>query len=153
MWVIYILNGFYFAGFLFLTSLGLNMILGVMGILNLAHGSLYAIGAFTAAWMIGALAGKAPFIDLVAALLTAIAITGLVGLVMESSLIRPMYRRALEYQLLITFGALLLFEDLMKMVWGGEAYYASRPFDQMGNLRISGNEYPIYFLFVMLGIL
>jgi len=149
MWAIYILNGFYFAGFLFLTSLGLNMILGVMGILNLAHGSLYAIGAFTAAWMIGAFAAKAPFIDLVGGLLTAIAITGLVGLVMESSLIRPMYRRALEYQLLITFGALLLFEDLMKMVWGGEAYYASGPFDLMGNLRILGNEYPIYFLFVM----
>ena len=45
-WVIYILNGLYFASFLFLTSLGLSIILGVMGILNLAHGSLFAIGAF-----------------------------------------------------------------------------------------------------------
>lgn len=150
MWIIYILNGLYFAGFLFLTSLGLNLILGVMGILNLAHGSMFAIGAFMAAWMIGALANKVPIIALVVAILGAIAISGIVGLVIESSLIRPMYKRALEYQLLITFGALLLFEDLMKMVWGGEAYYASSPFDLMGNLRIWGNEYPIYFLFVML---
>jgi branched-chain amino acid transport system permease protein len=56
----------------------------------------------------------------------------------------------LEYQLLITYGALLLIEDLIKMTWGGTAYYASKPFDVMGNLGIGSNQYPFYFLFVML---
>ena len=56
MGLIYALNGIYFAAFLFLTSLGLNIILGVMGILNLAHGSLYAVGGFVAAYLIGLMA-------------------------------------------------------------------------------------------------
>ena len=59
-WIIYLLNGLYFASFLFLTSLGLSIILGVMGILNLAHGSLFAIGAFVAAWIIGSFGDNSP---------------------------------------------------------------------------------------------
>ncbi|UCE56600.1 MAG: branched-chain amino acid ABC transporter permease [Desulfobacterales bacterium] len=149
-WIIYILNGLYFASFLFLTSLGLSIILGVMGILNLAHGSLFAIGAFMAAWIVGAFGAKAPITIFVIALLAALGVSGLMGLLLETSIIRPMYQRALEYQLLITFGALLLIEDLIKMTWGGTAYYASKPFDIMGNLVIGNNQYPLYFLFVIL---
>ena len=149
-WVIYILNGLYFASFLFLTSLGLSIILGVMGILNLAHGSLFAIGAFVAAWIVGAFGAKAPMTLFIVGLFAALGISGVVGLALETSLIRPMYQRALEYQLLITFGALLLIEDLIKMVWGGTAYYASKPFTVMGNLSIGDNQYPLYFLFAIL---
>ncbi len=149
MWPIYILNGLYFAALIFLISLGLNIILGVMGILNLAHGSLYAIGAFMAAWAIIALGKGAsiPFIYL--SLISGAILAAFFGLFMEYFLIRPMYKRALEYQLLITFGALLLFEDLIKMIWGGEAYYASRPFEILGKIHILGNPYPAYFLLVM----
>ncbi len=149
-WVIYILNGLYFASFLFLTSLGLSIILGVMGILNLAHGSLFAVGAFTAAWIVGGYCGESPMIMFFVGLLAALGVAGVVGFVLETSIIRPMYQRALEYQLLITYGALLLIEDLIKMTWGGTAYYASKPFDVMGNLGIGSNQYPFYFLFVML---
>jgi branched-chain amino acid transport system permease protein len=60
-----------------------------------------------------------------------------------------MYTRALEYQLLLTFGVLLLLEDMIKMVWGGQAYYASAPFDRLGNIAILGHTYPNYFLLVM----
>jgi branched-chain amino acid transport system permease protein len=149
-WIVYILNGLYFASFLFLTSLGLSIILGVMGILNLAHGSLFAIGAFMAAWIVGALGAETSITVFILGLLAALAISGLMGLLLETSLIRPMYDRALEYQLLITFGALLLIEDLIKMTWGGTAYYASQPFDMMGILSIGNNQYPLYFLFVIL---
>jgi branched-chain amino acid transport system permease protein len=148
-WIIYLLNGLYFASFLFLTSLGLSIILGVMGILNLAHGSLFAIGAFMAAWIVGTFSAKAPITIFFVGLLAALGLSGLIGLIMETSIIRPMYHRALEYQLLITFGALLLIEDLIKMTWGGTAYYASKPFDVMGSLGIGSNEYPFYFLFAM----
>jgi len=150
IWIIYILNGMYFASFLFLTSLGLSIILGVMGILNLAHGSLFAIGAFMAAFIIGALAEKAPVTIFVIGLLAALGVAGLMGLLLEVSIIRPMYNRALEYQLLITFGALLLIEDLIKMTWGGTAYYASKPFEMMGTFAVGANEYPFYFLFAIL---
>ena len=149
-WIIYILNGLYFASFLFLTSLGLSIILGVMGILNLAHGSLFAIGAFVAAWLVGSFGAEAPIILFVVGILVAMGIAGAVGLILETTLIRPMYKRALEYQLLITFGALLLIEDLIKMIWGGTAYYASKPFTVMGTMTIGENLYPYYFLFAIL---
>jgi branched-chain amino acid transport system permease protein len=149
-WIIYLLNGLYFASFLFLTSLGLSIILGVMGILNLAHGSLFAIGAFVAAWIVGSFGDKSPITVFFIGLLAALGISGLMGLILETSLIRPMYRRALEYQLLITFGALLLIEDLIKMIWGGTAYYASKPFTVMGSLEVGDNLYPFYFLFAIL---
>jgi len=153
MWPIYILNGLYFAAFMFLISLGLNIILGVMGILNLAHGSLYAIGAFTAAWAIVALGKGASITFIYLSLISGAVLAAFFGLFMEYFLIRPLYKRALEYQLLVTFGALLLLEDVMKMIWGGEAYYASRPFDILGKIHILGNPYPAYFLFVMIAAL
>ena len=149
-WIIYLLNGLYFASFLFLTSLGLSIILGVMGILNLAHGSLFAIGAFVAAWIVGSFGDNSPIAIFFVGLLAALVVSGLMGLVLETSIIRPMYRRALEYQLLITFGALLLIEDLIKMIWGGTAYYASKPFSVMGALNIGENLYPFYFLLAIL---
>ncbi len=149
MWVIYTLNALYFAALLFLTSLGLNIILGVMGILNLAHGSLYAIGAFIGAWTIIQIAAKAPPVFIYVSLLSGFILAGLVGWVMEKTLIRAMYKRTLEYQLLLTFGALLVLEDVIKMVWGGQAYYASAPFDLFGTVSILGKVYPAYFLFVM----
>jgi branched-chain amino acid transport system permease protein len=121
-----------------------------MGILNLAHGSLFAIGAFMAAWVIGSFGAKAPMTVFFVGLFAAMGISGLMGLVLETSLIRPMYHRALEYQLLITFGALMLIEDLIKLVWGGTAYYASKPFTVMGNMIIGDNQYPVYFIFVIM---
>lgn len=150
MGLIYALNGLYFAAFLFLTSLGLNIILGVMGILNLAHGSLYAIGGFVAAFLIGFLAGHSITLTIVAAFLAAMAAAALVGFVLETTLIKHMYDRALEYQLLITFGILMVIEDGIKLIFGGESIYASAPMDAMGAVSIMGHTYPIYYLFVML---
>jgi len=147
--VLYILNGLYFGAFLFLTSLGLTIILGVMGILNLAHGSLFALGAFMAAWTIGLMATGPPSTALIVGIICSMALTAAVGFLLERSLIKPIIRRPLEYQLLITFGALLLMEDLIKLVWGGEARYASAPFDSMGRTSLLGLEYPWYFVFVM----
>jgi branched-chain amino acid transport system permease protein len=148
--IIYLLNGLYYASFLFLTSLGLSIILGVMGILNLAHGSLFAIGAFMAAWVVGAFGAKMPITVFFIGLLAAIGVAALMGFVLEISIIRPMYNRALEYQLLITFGALLVAEDLIKLIWGGTAHYASEPFMKMGFLSIGTNQYPVYYIFAIL---
>ncbi len=149
MWVIYTLNSLYFAALLFLISLGLNIILGVMGVLNLAHGGLYAIGAYMAAWLIIGLGTQTPALLIVTGLAGGLVLAGIVGWVLERTLIRAMYTRALDYQLLLTFGVLLLLEDVIKMVWGGQAYYASAPFDLLGNVSIAGHVYPVYFLLVM----
>ncbi len=149
MGLIYALNGLYFAAFLFLTSLGLSIILGVMGILNLAHGSLYAIGGFIAAYCIGMMTGSPAVLMLLVAVAAAMVMAGAVGLVIETTLIKPMYKRPLEYQLLVTFGILMLIEDLIKLVFGGQSRYASAPFNAMGSIEITGHIYPVYFLFVM----
>jgi branched-chain amino acid transport system permease protein len=149
MWVVYLLNSLYFAALLFLISLGLNIILGVLGVLNLAHGGLYAIGAYIAAWLIIGLGNQVPALLIVTGLAGGLVLAAIVGWVLERSLIRAMYTRALEYQLLLTFGVLLLLEDVIKMVWGGQAYYASAPFDLLGNVSILGHVYPLYFILVM----
>jgi branched-chain amino acid transport system permease protein len=149
MWLIYILNGLYFASFLFLTSLGLSIILGVMGILNLAHGSLYAIGGFMAAYLIGLMTNLAAPWMLLASAGAAMVVAGGVGLALETGLIRWMYRRPLEYQLIITFGALMLIEDLIKLVFGGQSMYASAPFKAMGQITLLGKPFAAYYLFVM----
>ncbi len=149
MGLIYALNGLYFSAFLFLTALGLSIILGVMGILNLAHGSLYAIGGFVGAYLIGLMAHDSMPLTLVTAVLGAVFVAGMVGFILETTLIKHMYKRALEYQLLITFGILMLIEDLIKLVFGGESRYASAPFDAMGSIDIMGHTYSVYFLFVI----
>lgn len=149
MVLIYALNGLYFSAFLFLTALGLSIILGVMGILNLAHGSLYAIGGFVGAYLIGMMAQGPMPVTLFLSVLGAVAAAGAVGFVLETTLIRHMYSRALEYQLLITFGILMLIEDGIKLVFGGQSRYASGPFDAMGSVDIMGHTYSTYFLFVM----
>jgi branched-chain amino acid transport system permease protein len=69
---------------------------------------------------------------------------------MEVAIIRPMYSRTLEYQLLITFGTMLAVEGLIQVIWGGQAYYASAPFVSMGSVSLLGSTYPFYFIFVML---
>ncbi len=149
MGLIYALNGLYFSAFLFLTALGLSIILGVMGILNLAHGSLYAIGGFVGAYLIGLMAHDSMPLTLATAVLGAVFVAGMVGFILETTLIKHMYKRALEYQLLITFGILMLIEDLIKLVFGGESRYASAPFDAMGSIHIMGHTYSVYFLFVI----
>ncbi len=150
-WVIYLLNGLYYAAFIFLISLGLNIILGVMGVLNLAHGSLYAIGAFMGAWAIITLGKGSSAVFVFGALLSGLVLAALVGMILEWVLIRPIYQRPLEYQLLMTFGVLLVLEDGMKVVWGGTGYYASAPLDRLGTVIILGNPYPLYFLFIIGG--
>ena len=149
VWTVILLNGIYWASVLFLMSLGLNIILGVGGILNLTHGELFAFGAYMAAWSILALVNLVPppliFLSIVAGL----AMAAFVGLIVEVLFIRPMYKRTLEYQLLMTFGLLLVFEDVIKLIWGGEAYYASQPMVLLGHTYVAGYLYPVYFLFVI----
>ena len=112
--ILQILNSLYYASVLFLIAAGLSLIFGVMRIINMAHGSFYAIGAYATAWMIGARGratgcrstrpvhpdpGRGP------------GGRGCIGAVIEPLLLRPFYRRAEEYQLLVTFGLLLILQD------------------------------------------
>ena len=150
--IIQILNSLFYASVLFLIAAGLSLIFGVMRIVNMAHGSLYAVGAFVTAWLVGrAIAAGAPVALAFLLIPVGAAVVALVGAVIEPLLLRPFYRRAEEYQLLVTFGLLLILEDLMRFFWGGLPLTADPIMDAVPSLRIGGLIYPGYYL-VVIGI-
>ena len=147
--IIQILNSFFYASVLFLIAAGLSLIFGVMGIINMAHGSLYALGAYVTAWVITAVPGDLPFVVLLLLLPVGAVAVALVGLVIEPTLIRPLYKRPEEYQLLITFALLLVLEDIMHLVFGGIPLTAGAVIDRMGSFPIFDLIYPTYNLLVI----
>ena len=145
-----ILNSLYYASVLFLISAGLNLIFGVMRIVNMAHGTLYGIGAYVTAWMVGrGVAYGLPVASLLLLIPVGALVVAAVGAVIEPVLLRPFYRRAEEYQLLITFGLLLILQDAILMIWGGTPRSADALMDAFPILRFGGFVYPAYNLFVV----
>jgi branched-chain amino acid transport system permease protein len=151
--IIHLLNALLYASVLFLIAGGLSLIYGVMRIVNLAHGNLYAFGAYVTAWAIGVLAGGGPMALLLVLLPAgALAAAGL-GAALEPTLLRPFYTRAEEYQLLVTFGLLMILEDLLRFIWGPYPLSASELFEGFGSLTIGDSLYPTYnFLVIGVGM-
>jgi branched-chain amino acid transport system permease protein len=143
------LNSLFYASILFLISCGLTLVYGVMRIVNMAHGNLYAIGAYTAAWAIGLATSYVHASVLFILLLAGALAAAVTGAILEPAFLRPLYRRAEEYQLLMTFGLLLILEDLMRLFWGAHPLTASALSDALGSLTILGATYPTYNLFVI----
>ena len=147
--LIHLLNSLLYASVLFLIAGGLSLIYGVMRIVNLAHGNLYAVGAYTTAWAVGRVLGDAPVVVLYALLPVGAVAAAALGAVLEPTLLRPLYKRAEEYQLLITFGLLLVLEDLIRVVWGPYPLAASALFEGPGSFAIGESIYPTYNLAVI----
>jgi branched-chain amino acid transport system permease protein len=147
--LIHAFNGLLYASVLFLIAGGLSLIYGVMRIVNLAHGNLFAFGAYVTAWTVGSVfAGAHPallYLLLPAGALAAAAL----GAILEPTLLRPLYRRAEEYQLLATFGLLMILEDVMRFLWGPYPLSASTLFEKAGSVSIGGSIYPTYNLLVI----
>jgi branched-chain amino acid transport system permease protein len=147
---IQILNSLFYASVLFLIAAGLSLIFGVMRIVNLAHGSLYAVGAYVTAWLAGcAIALGVPPGWLFLVLPVGALSVALIGIVIEPLLLRPFYRRAEEYQLLVTFGLLQILEDLTRLVWGGTPLSADALMEVLPILSVGGLFYPAYNLLVI----
>src|SRR5205085_4288632 len=122
-----------------------------MRIVNMAPGSFYAVGAFVTAWLVGrAIALGVPAGWTFLLIPVGAAVVALLGIVIEP-LLRPFYRRAEEYQLLVTFGLLLILEDVMRFLWGGLPLTADPLMDAIPSLRIGDLIYPGYYL-VVIGI-
>lgn len=141
-----ILDGISYASLLFLVAVGLTLIFGVLGVLNVAHGSLYAIGAYMAATLGGWLVaqGWSPWWTfgalLVAALVTGIVVGGLI----EALLLRRIYGKDPVLQLLITFAVFMILENVQRMVWGVQPYFMSEPLRMLGNVNVLGIRYTAY---------
>jgi branched-chain amino acid transport system permease protein len=144
-----ILNGLQFGIMLFLMSAGLTLIFGVMGLINLAHGSLYMIGAFVAA-TIASITGS--FILALAAALSAAA---LAGAIVEITIIRKLYNRDHLDQVLATFALILIFSEGTRWVFGSFPLYLNVPSYLQGALTLPGGiQYPLYRItLIVLGLI
>lgn len=148
-----IMDGLSYASLLFLVALGMTLVFGVMRILNMAHGSLYAFGGYVAAsiglWV--AAAGVPPVWSLAVLVLAAILVGILLGAAMEISLMRRIYDKEPMLQLLVTFAAFMIFEDLQRMIFGVQPYSYSAIVDYLGVVDVIGITYTRYQLFVLPG--
>ena len=138
------LNGLQLGVMLFLLAAGLTLVFGIMNLVNLAHGSLYMVGAYlalAAAQWTGSYAGG---------VVLGLAATLLVGMLVEVVALRTLYERDHLDQVLATFGLILFFNELVAIVWGRAALYTSLPAWLQGHVTLfTGSPYPVYRVVVL----
>lgn len=150
-----LVDGLSYAGLLFLVSLGLTLIFGVLNILNVAHGSLYAFGGYLAATFVVALmkGGDPSAAVLLASLFGAALVVGVVlGALLETGLLRRVQNKDPVVQLLITFAAFMILEDLLRLIFGTQPYSASDVVTRLGTAEVFGATYTNYQLFFVPGV-
>lgn len=138
------LIGLSLAMYLWLISAGLTIIFGVLGVLNFAHGSLFMVGAYLAYTFYGIVA--LPF--WLAILLSLLGVA-LLGLVMEWGFLRRIYDIDHAYQLLLTFGFILILDDAVKLIWGGVFKIPPIPPFLEGAWPVAGRLFPLYNVFLI----
>ena len=146
-----LMDGVSYAALLFLVALGLTLIFGVMRILNVAHGSLYAWGGYFAATL-GLVITKfalPAWLGLPALFAAAIIIGGLLGTVLEWTLLRRILDKDPILQLLVTFAAFMVLEDLQRLIWGVQPVFVSDVVNQLGTIDVVGVTYTRYQLLVL----
>jgi branched-chain amino acid transport system permease protein len=141
-----LVDGIIYASWLFIIAAGLTIVYGVMRILNMAHGSLYALGAYAAASLGGAWlrAGYPPMGSYAVLVLSALLVGLVVGPLIERGLLRFCYGRDEVVLVLVTYALFLILEDVMKLVWGVEAWFVSEPYGLLGNVEFGPLTYPVY---------
>jgi len=141
--LIQVLNGLQYGLLLFLVASGLTLIFGIMGVINLAHGSFYMIGAYLA-WSLASY-----FNSLLAAIVVGVVLSVVLGLLLERLLIRHFYHRDHLYQVLLTYGLILIFEQLRSIIWGDDVQGVKVP--ELFNHSIPLTDtlsYPVYRLVI-----
>ena len=152
IFILAMLDGMSYAGLLFLVALGLTFIFGVVRILNVAHGSLYAFGGYGAA-SLGLWLGQGSESAVASVLLLvtgAIAVGIVLGTVLML-LLRQFQDRDPILQLLVTYGTFMIFEDLQRMIWGTQPYFVADVVNQMGTSELLGVVYMNYQLLFVPG--
>ncbi len=139
--LIQLLNGLQYGMLLFLVSSGLTLVFGIMGIINLAHGSFYMVGAYLA-WSLASMTG-----NLATAIAIAIPLTVVLGMALEKLLFRQLYTRDHLYQVLLTYGLILVFEELRSIIWGDDVHGVAVPALLSASIPLTDNlSYPVYRL-------
>ncbi len=138
------LNGIQFGVMLFLMAAGLTLVFGIMNLINLAHGSFYMVGAYAAAATFQTTG------SFLAASIAGIGAGAAVGLAVEIAVFRRLYARDHLDQVLATFGLILFFNEMVRIIWGSTALYATVPAFLAGQVEIlPGAPYPAYRLAII----
>jgi len=141
------LNGLQYGVLLFLLAAGLTLVLGIMNFVNLAHASLYMLGAYLGA---AAFASTGSFLAAAAA---AVLGTLAIGIIVERTTLLAFYAREHLDQVLATFGLILFFNELVRIVWGPQSVYMTAPRGFTGTVNLLGSVYPAYrFLVIVVGL-
>lgn len=146
-----VVDGILYSAWLFIIAVGLTLIYGVMKILNMAHGTFYAVGAYVAVTMLGWWFSHelTPW-GVVPLMIVAALISGLVlGVVVERGLLSHFAGRDPIVLLLVTYALFLILEDVIKLIWGVDPWIASEPLWVFGQVEIGGLTYPTYNLFIV----
>lgn len=142
--ILALLDGISYAALVFLVSVGLSLIFGVLRVLNVAHGSLYAFGAYLAASLCIAVTPYSPWLTYPALLVAAVIIGIVCGGLIERFLLRPLYGREEVLQLLITFAVFMIMDNLQRLIWGVQPIFASEPLKLLPNISVLGVTYTSY---------
>jgi branched-chain amino acid transport system permease protein len=145
--MIQVMSGLSVGMFLFLVSVGMSLIFGVTRVVNLAHGSLYMVGAYLLVSLVGLLPDQ--WWGFWVALLLAPLGVALLGGVIEVALLRRVYHRDPLMQLILTFGLILVIGTLVLLVWGPDNKSVSRPDLLDGSVMLFGQFFPSYYLLVL----
>lgn len=141
--LIQVLNGFQYGFMLFLVASGLTLIFGVMGIINIAHGAFYMIGAYLAFWLTETVG------NLFLAIILGIPLMVTIGYAVERLAITHLYHRDHLYQVLLTYGLILIFNEAQKLLWGTDFHGVRVPAILSGSIPLTDNlVYPHYRLFI-----
>ena len=137
------LNGFQYGLLLFLIAAGLTLIFGILGVINLAHGSFYMIGAYLAYWLSDK-TGSLAF-----AIVLALPASLVFGWLVERLAISFLYQRDHLHQVLLTYGLILIFNELQRILWGNDVHGVTVPAVLAGALQLTESQsYPVYRLFI-----
>ncbi|MGA0609652.1 branched-chain amino acid ABC transporter permease [Caldimonas sp. KR1-144] len=142
-----LLNGLQYGVLLFLLAAGLTLVFGIMSFVNLAHGSLYMLGAYAGALAYAATGSFA--LSILGAMAAALAI----GLLLEVSIVSRLYRRDHLDHVLATFGLVMFFNELVRIVWGPQPLFVQVPEVLSGTVSLFGFNYPSYrFAIIVAGL-
>jgi branched-chain amino acid transport system permease protein len=141
-----LLDGLQFSAYLFIVSAGLTIIFGVMKILNVAHGSFYAWGAYTAAFFIGKFSdmGMPDAMGFLIIILAAIVVGLVLGFIIEQGILKYMYHRDEVLIVLATFGLFLVLEDIILIAFGTDPYFAYQPMALLDSVELGGITRDVY---------
>ncbi len=142
--VLNLFNGLSWGMLLFLISIGLTIIFGVLGVLNFAHGSFFMLGAYLCMQMMSYM--KSFWVGIIVGPI----LVALLGILVEKFLLKKIYNRDISFQLLLTFALLLVLDDAVRLIWGSGYYVVEPPQILSGVINIFSHTYPVYRIFLII---